>query len=192
MEVFQEEIKVAQKTAVTPQVQKVSTDGPDDNSQQGPEHTEARPRADSSSVVGCNDADLEPTTDELDRERKRERTAPQSKDWQPRNRCQTCSKHESGKRARKLHRGKPADNEVHSQVSKDGRIQQEDGAPQGKREGALKRLHSAERLYTAKKAREDRIPHPAERLISNIQDRGNGHPRAMQERSVNNKTRNRI
>ena len=29
-------------------------------------------------------------------------------------------KHESGKRARKLHRGKPADSEVQSQVSKDG------------------------------------------------------------------------
>ena len=47
---------------------------------------------------------------------------------QPRNRCQTCLKHESGKRARKLHRGKPADSEVQSQVNKDGRIQQKDDA----------------------------------------------------------------
>ena len=57
-------------------------------------------------------------------------------------------KHESGKRARKL-RGKPADSEVQSQVSKDGCIHQKDGAPQGKREGAQKRPHPAERLYTA-------------------------------------------
>ena len=45
-------------------------------------------------------------------------------DRQPRKRCQTCLKHESGEEARKLHRGKPADSEVQSQVSKDGRIQQ--------------------------------------------------------------------
>ena len=40
--------------------------------------------------------------------------------------CQTCLSGESGKRARKLHRGKPADSEVQSQVNKDGRIQQKD------------------------------------------------------------------
>ena len=50
---------------------KVSTSGPDDDSQQGPEHTEARPRAERSSVAGCNDADLEQTTDELERKEKR-------------------------------------------------------------------------------------------------------------------------
>ena len=87
------------------------TDGPDDDSQQGPEHADARPRADSSAVdrrstiARADVADLEPTTDELDR--KRARTAPHSQDRQPRNRCQTCLKHESGKRARKLHRGNP-------------------------------------------------------------------------------------
>ena len=49
------------------------TDGPDDDSQQGPEHANARPRADSSAVdrrsaVARSDvADLEPTTDELER-----------------------------------------------------------------------------------------------------------------------------
>ena len=110
------------------------TDGPDDDSQQGPEHAHARPRADCSAVAMSDVADLEPTTDEL--ERKRARTAPHSKDRQPRNWCQTCLKHESGKRARKLHRGKPAD-----------------GRP-----------HSAERLCTAtsKREREDRIPHLVE------------------------------
>ena len=158
---------------------KVSTDGPDDDSQQGPEHTEARPRADRSSVAGCNDADLEQTAAQSPgtmfqissrqqtslRERERARTAPHSKDRQPRNQCQTCLKHESGKRARKLHRGKPADSEVRSQASKDGRVQQKDCAQQ-----QVKRKH-----------------HSAER-----QKRGNGHPRAMQERSVKKKTRSRI
>ena len=50
-----------------------STDRPDDDSQQGPEHIEARPRADRSSVARCNDADLEQTADELEKERERER-----------------------------------------------------------------------------------------------------------------------
>ena len=40
---------------------KVSTDGPDDDSQQGPERIEARLRADRISVAGCKDADLEQT-----------------------------------------------------------------------------------------------------------------------------------
>ena len=53
---FQEEIKVVQKTAVTPQVQREAK-----NSQQGPEHIGAGPRADRSSVAGCNDADFEQT-----------------------------------------------------------------------------------------------------------------------------------
>ena len=64
-----------------------------------------------------------------------------------------------------------------------------------KRESALKRRpQSAERLSsaTSKKAREDGIPHPAGRLISTIQKRGNCSPHAMQERSVKNKTRTRI
>ena len=57
-----------------------------------------------------------------------------------------------GKRAGKLHptEAKPADSEVQSQVSKDGRIQQKDDASQGKRERALKRRpHSAERPSSA-------------------------------------------
>ena len=96
---------------------------------------------------------------------------------------------DSGKRAGKLHptEAKPADSEVQSQVSKDD-------ASKGKREGALKRRpHSAERPSSAtnKKEREDGIPHPAERLYSSIQKRGSRRPRAMQERSVKNKTRNR-
>ena len=36
-----------------------STDGPDEDSQQGPEQTDARPRADSSAVARFNVADLE-------------------------------------------------------------------------------------------------------------------------------------
>ena len=70
-------IEVAQKTAM------IGTDYPDDDSQQGPEQTDARPRTDSSSVARRSDADLdrcsavarydvadlEPTTDELGREK---------------------------------------------------------------------------------------------------------------------------
>ena len=59
---FQEEIKVAQKPLLSHNKSaKVSTDGPDDDSQQSPEHTEAQPRADRSAVARCNDADLEQT-----------------------------------------------------------------------------------------------------------------------------------
>ena len=100
---------------------------------------------------------------------------PEARDW--------------GKRAGKLHptEAKPADSDVQSQVSKDGRIQQKDDASQGKREGALKRRpHSAERpsSATSKKEREDGIPHPAERLCSTIQKRGSRSPRAVQEREA--------
>ena len=92
---FQGEIKVAQKNCSDSTSAKVSTDAPDDDSQQGPEHTEARPRADRSSIAGCNDADfeqtaarspgkmlqnLEPTTDELERELEQESsTRPEAK-----------------------------------------------------------------------------------------------------------------
>ena len=104
-----------QELCLTPSTRsKVSTDGPDDDSQQGPEHTEARPRADRSSFAGCNDADLAQTAAQspgmtlqissrqqtsLREREKRARTAPHSKDRQPWSRCQTCLKHESGKRA---------------------------------------------------------------------------------------------
>ena len=40
---------------------KISTDDPDDDSQQGPEHADARPRVESSAVVRYDDADLEQT-----------------------------------------------------------------------------------------------------------------------------------
>ena len=113
-------IKVAQKSCSESTTAKVSTDGPDDDSQQGPEHTEARPRADRSSVAGCNDAELE-------------QTAAQS----PGKMLQISSRQQTSLRERerereKLHQteAKPADSEVQSQVSKDG-------------------LHSAERLCTA-------------------------------------------
>ena len=49
------------------------------------------------------------------------------------NRCQTCLKHENGKRAKDSHRGRPADSEVQSQVNKDGRIQQKDELANGKK-----------------------------------------------------------
>ena len=49
---------------------KTDADDPEDDSQQGPEHVDARPRADSSAIGRFNVADLEPTTDELERERK--------------------------------------------------------------------------------------------------------------------------
>ena len=70
---FQEEIKVAQQNCSDSTSAKVSAGGPDDDSQQGPEHIEARLPADRSSVAGCNIADLErdTTTDELEKKRKR-------------------------------------------------------------------------------------------------------------------------
>ena len=46
-----------------------STDDPDEDSQQGPDHTDARPRADSSAIARCNDAHLR--ADELERSRQR-------------------------------------------------------------------------------------------------------------------------
>ena len=55
--------------------------------------------------------------------------AKSSKDKQPSKRCQKCL-NENGKRARELHRGKPADSKVQNQVSKDGRIQQKDRSAQ--------------------------------------------------------------
>ena len=101
-----------------------STDDPDEDSQQGPEHTDARPRADSSAVARCNDADLEP-----------------------------ASLGESCKRTRELHRGKPADSEVQSQVNKDGRTQQKDCAQQQ----VKRKPHSADDTYRRGKRRRIRI-----------------------------------
>ena len=103
---FQEEIKVAQKPLWSHNTsEKVSTNDPDENSQQGPEHTEARPRADRSSIAGCNDANLE-------------QTAAQS----PGTMLQISSrKLERENESRKLHQteAKPADREVQRQVNND-------------------------------------------------------------------------
>ena len=82
-EEFQEMIKVTQKTAVAPQVQRWVQMTQTMTRRQGPEHADARVRADSTSVARCSDADfdrrsavarcdvadLEPTTDELERPR---------------------------------------------------------------------------------------------------------------------------
>ena len=126
-------IKVAQKSCSESTTAKVSTDGPDDDSQQGPEHTEARPRADRSSVAGCNDAELE-------------QTAAQS----PGKMLQISSRQQTSLRERerereKLHQteAKPADSEVQSQVSKDGAIQQNGCAQQQ----AKRKPHSADGTY---------------------------------------------
>ena len=124
------------------------TDDPEEDSQQGPEHTDARPRPDSSAVARCNDADLEP-----------------------------ASLGESCKRTRELHRSKPADSEVQSQVNKDCRAQQKDCAQQQ----VKRKPHSADDTYRRGKRRRERT----------IQKRGS-LPRAMQERSFWNKTRSRI
>ena len=43
-----------------------------------------------------------------------------SKDRMPRKRCQTCLKHENGKRAKDSTEAKPADSELQSPVNKDG------------------------------------------------------------------------
>ena len=102
-----------------------STDDPDEDSQQGPEHTDARPRADSSAVARCNDADLEPAS-----------------------LGESCKK-----RTRELHRGKPADGEVQSQVNKDGRTQQKDCAQQQ----VKRKPHSADDTYRRGKRRRIRI-----------------------------------
>ena len=102
-----------------------STDDPDDDSQQGPDFVDARPRADSSSVARCSEcrpradrsavarffvADPEPASL---RERTREKL-----------------QHESGKRARKLHRDRPR-------------------RQRGTKPGQQRRSHSAERPCTA-------------------------------------------
>ena len=155
-------IKVAQKSCSESTTAKVSTDGPDDDSQQGPQRTEARPRADRSSVAGCNDADLE-------------QTAAQSPDamMQTSSRQQTSLRERDREREKLLQtEAKPADSEVQRQVSKDGPpIQQKDCAQQQ----AKRKPHSADGTYRNAK----------------IQKRGNCSPRAMQERSVNDKRRNR-
>ena len=75
---FQEVIQIAQKTVVTPHVQRQAQ-----MSQMMTQQADARPQADISSVARCSGAepdrridrydvsDLEPTTDELGRKRKR-------------------------------------------------------------------------------------------------------------------------
>ena len=169
----------------------VSTSGPDDDSLQGPEHADARLRADRSSVAGCNDADLE-------------RTAAQSPGTmlQISSRQQTSLKEKEGVRRAGSTRevreqessteAKPADSEVQSHVNKDGSAFSRKTAQQE----VKKKPHSADDTYRKAKGKEKtefRIqerPHPAERRARKIQKRG-WLPRAMQERSVNNKTHNR-
>ena len=123
---FQEEIKVCAEDCSDSTSAKVSTDGADDDSQQGPEHTEARPRADRSSVAGCNDADLE-------------QTAAQSPSTmlQISSRQQTSLRRESEMRDEsrrgKLHQteAKPADSEcTKPSQQRRIRIQQKDGVQQ--------------------------------------------------------------
>ena len=69
VEEFQELIKVYAENCRGSTSAKLSTDDPNDDSQQGPELVDARPRADSSAVDRCSAvarydvADLEPTTD---------------------------------------------------------------------------------------------------------------------------------
>ena len=132
-----------------------------------------RPRADRSSVARYDVADLVSTTGELERKRERERE--------------------------KLHTARIGSRGIGARRVRSTRVVREQEAPprqarrqRGTKPGQQRRPHSAERLCTAtsKKEREDGIPHPAERLISQIQERG-GRPRAMQERSVKNKTHNR-
>ena len=60
---------------------------------------------------------------------------------------------ESCKRTRELHRGKPADSEVQSQVNKDGRAQQKDCAQQQ----VKRKPHSADDTYRRGKRRRIRI-----------------------------------
>ena len=67
-----------------------STDDPDDDSQQSPDFVGARPRADRSAVARLNVADLDGEKESVK----------SSKSRQPMNRCQTCLKHENGKRAK--------------------------------------------------------------------------------------------
>ena len=117
-----------------------STADPDEDSQQGPEHTDARPRADSSAMM-------------------------QTSSRQQRSRQVQCCRsrageleRESGKRARKLHRGKPADSEVQSQVNKEGRIQHEDCSQQQ----VKRKSHSADDTYRQGKRIQIRIQHKDE------------------------------
>ena len=74
----------------------------------GPEHTEARPRADRSSVAGCNDADFE-------------QTAAQSPGKMLQISCRQQTSLREGEREReKLHQteAKPADSEVQARSAK--------------------------------------------------------------------------
>ena len=81
-------------------------------------------------------ADLEPASL---RERVREKLQGQVAE----ERGQTCLKHENGK-SKRLHRGRPADSEVPSQVGKDGRIQQKDRARQQAKRKEKTDPHSAD------------------------------------------------
>ena len=124
---FQEEIKIAQKTAATPHVtfSKVPI-------------FDARPRADNSAVASFNVADLEPASLRENVVREREKLH-KARIGSRRNGARSARSTRLGKKARKLHQTEatPADSEVQGKVSKDGRIQQKDDASQGKKEKAL-------------------------------------------------------
>ena len=122
-----------------------STDSPDDDSQQGPDSIDARPRADRSAVANLYVADLEPASL---REREREKLQGQAAE----ERCQTCLKHESGERVRKLHRGRSTKTAAFSRKTE----------------------------LSNKQRKVNTDPHSAERLASTIQNSGS-LPCAMQE-----------
>ena len=152
------------------------TDGPADDSQQGPEHTEARPRADSSAVADSSAiadkydvADLEQTSLRA-RERVRE----------------------------KLHTARIGSRGIGARRAGSTRVKESKKAPsrqarrqRGTKPGQQRRPHYGERLYTETSKEETSF---SRRCVPQrkIQDHGNGHPSAMQERSVKNMTRNRI
>ena len=162
---FQEDVKAAQNTVDTRAVRSTGDD-PDDDSQQSPDFVDARPRADSSSVARCSEcrpradrsavarffvADLEPAS-----LRERE-SVKSSKGRQPMNRCQTCLKHENGKRAKGSTRPRqsPPTARYKARSAKTAAFSRKTMHRKGKREGALKRRHhSAERPSSATSKKE--------------------------------------
>ena len=102
-----------------------STNGPDDK---GPDSIDARPRADSSSVARCSDADPRADSSAVARFCMYMYVADLERASLSERECEKLQGQaaEEKRKRYQLHRGKPADSEVQSQVSKDGRIQQKD------------------------------------------------------------------
>ena len=117
-----------------------STDGPDDDPQQGPEHNVAQPRADSSAVARFNVADLDLASwrENVVREREKLHTTRQAAEETVPG---VIEARHWGWRAGKLHptEAKPAHSEVQSQVSKDAAFSRKTMQRKEKREGALKK-----------------------------------------------------